>query len=146
MHAVRVTRALAKTSDLSGRVLCHELRSDDGRVAIAKGRVLDDADSRRALELSWTELHLLALDSDDVHEDAAGDAIARHLAGGGVSVRPSSGGHWPIVAERRGVLSIDTARLDRINSSMGRVSTRCTTVKLSRRVRWSRARRSFPSR
>ena len=88
MHAIRVTRELAQTTDLSGRVLCHELRSDDGRVAIAKGRVLDDADSRRAFELPWTELHLLALDSDDVHEDAAGDAIARLVAGGGVAVRP----------------------------------------------------------
>lgn len=119
MHAVRVTRASAQSADLSGRVLCHELRSDDGRVAIAKGRVLDDADSRRALELPWTELHLLALDSDDVHEDAAGDAIARFVAGDGVSVRPPSGGHWPIAAERRGVLSIDTARLDRINELDG---------------------------
>jgi hypothetical protein len=119
MHAVRVTRASAQSTDLSGRVLCHELRSDDGRVAIAKGRVLDDADSRRALELPWTELHLLALDSDDVHEDAAGDAIARLVAGDGVSARPPSGGHWPIAAERRGVLSIDTARLDRINELDG---------------------------
>ena len=119
MHAVRVTRALAQTADLSGRVLCHELRSDDGRLAIAKGRVLDDADSRRVLELPWTELHLLALDSDDVHEDAAGDAIARGIAGGGVSVRPPSGGHWPIVAECRGVLSINTGRLDRINELDG---------------------------
>ena len=90
MHAVRVKRGLARTADLSGRVLCHELRSEDGRVAIAKGRVLDDADSHRALELPWAELHLLALDSDDVHEDAAGETIARGVAGDGVSVRAPS--------------------------------------------------------
>jgi len=119
MQAFRVTRALAQTADLSGRVLCHELRSDDGRVAIAKGRVLDDADARRAMELPWAELHLLALDSDDVHEDAAGNTIARRVAGGGVSVRPPSGGHWPIVAECRGVLSIDIDRLVRINELDG---------------------------
>src|SRR3954464_14300691 len=119
MHAVRVTRRLAQTADLSGRVLCHELRSDDGRVGIAKGRVLDDADSRRAFELPWAELHLLALDSDDVHEDAAGDTIARRVAGGGVSVRPPSAGHWPIAADCRGVLSIDSDRLVRINELDG---------------------------
>ena len=119
MHAIRVARESARATDLAGRVLCHELRSDDGRVAIAKGRVLDEADSHRALELSWTELHLLALDPDDVHEDAAGDRIARMVAGIGVAVRPASGGHWPLVAEHRGVLTIDTARLDRINELDG---------------------------
>ena len=119
MHAVRVKRGLARTADLSGRVLCHELRSEDDRVAIAKGRVLDDADSHRALELPWAELHLLALDSDDVHEDAAGETIARGVAGDGVSVRAPSGGHWPIVADCRGVLSIDSDRLVRINELDG---------------------------
>ena len=74
--------------------------------------------SRRALELSWTELHLLALDADDVHEDAAGDRIARKVAGTGVAVRPASGGHWPLVAVHRGVLTIDTARLDQINGQI----------------------------
>ena len=119
MHAVRVARESARATDLAGRVLCHELRSEDGRVAIAKGRVLDEADSQRALELSWTELHLLALDPDDVHEDAAGDRIARLVAGTGVAVRPASGGHWPLVAEHRGVLTIDTARLDQVNELDG---------------------------
>jgi hypothetical protein len=119
MHAIRVARDSARATDLTGRVLCHELRSDDGRVAIAKGRVLDEADSHRALELSWTELHLLALDADDVHEDAAGDRIARMVAGSGVGVRPASGGHWPLVAQHRGVLTIDTTRLHRINELDG---------------------------
>jgi hypothetical protein len=119
MHAIRVARESARATDLAGRVLCHELRSDDGRIAIAKGRVLDEADSQRALELSWTELHLLALDPDDVHEDAAGDRIARLVAGTGVAVRPASGGHWPLVAAHRGVLTIDTARLDRVNEIDG---------------------------
>jgi hypothetical protein len=119
MHALRVLRATAQPDDLNGRVLCHELRSDDGRVALPKGRVLDDADSVRALGLPWTELHLLALDPDDVHEDDAGHRIASGVAGDGTSVRPQSGGHWPIVADCRGVLSIDTDRLERINQLDG---------------------------
>jgi len=56
MRAVRVERPSAQKSDLNGRVLCHELRGDDGRVAIAKGRVLDDEDSARALTLDWSAL------------------------------------------------------------------------------------------
>ena len=119
MHPLRVLRATAQPADLSGRVLCHELRSDDGRVALPKGRVLDDADSLRALDLQWTELHLVALDADDVHEDHAGHEIASGVAGDGTSVRPQSGGHWPIVADSRGVLSIDTDRFERINQLDG---------------------------
>ena len=119
MHAIRVARESARATDLAGRVLCHELRSDDGRIAIAKGRVLDEADAQRALELSWTELHLLTLDAGDVHEDAAGERIARAVAGTGVAIRPPSGGHWPLVAEHRGVLTIDRALLDRINELDG---------------------------
>jgi hypothetical protein len=119
VHAVRVTRDSAKTGDLVGRVLCHELRGDDGRVAIAKGRVLDDADARRALELSWTELHLLALAEGDVHEDAAGDRIAKLVAGDGVAVRAPSGGHWPLASTRRGLLRVDANRLTRLNELEG---------------------------
>ena len=119
MQAVRVARDTARAGDLVGRVLCHELRSGDGRVAIAKGRILDDADSRRALELSWSELHLLALAEGDVHEDAAGDRIARLVAGDGVAVRPPSGGHWPLASTRRGLLHVDATRLARLNELEG---------------------------
>jgi hypothetical protein len=119
MHAVRVARDGARVSDLEGRVLCHELRSEDGRVAIAKGRVLDERDTERALGLAWGELHLLALDPDDVHEDEAGDHIARLVAGDGVTVRSPSGGHWPIASERRGLLSVDADRLERVNALDG---------------------------
>jgi hypothetical protein len=119
MHAVRISRDLAQASDLTGRVLCRELRADDGRVAIAKGRVLDDADAMRALELAWAELHLLALDEGDVHEDVAGDRIAHFVAGAGVTVRASSAGHWPIVADHRGLLAIDIDRLRRVNQLDG---------------------------
>ena len=98
MHAIRVARGSAQPADLTGRVLCHELRFADGRVAIAKGRVLDAADSERALDLAWSELHLVALDPDDVHEDAAGGRIARRVAGEGVRLRDSSGGHWALAS------------------------------------------------
>jgi hypothetical protein len=119
MHAVRVERASARTADLAGRVICHELRFDDGRVAIPKGRVLDDDDSARVMSLTWSELHLLALDDGDVHEEEAGDRIARLVAGEGVDVRAPSGGHWPIAAAHRGVLSIDNRALEAVNNLDG---------------------------
>ena len=119
MQAVRVERRSARQTDLTGRVICHELRADDGRVVIAKGRVLDDDDSARALTLDWSELHLLVLDDDDVHEDEAGDRIARAVAGDGVAVRAPAGGHWPLAATQRGLLAVDQVALERINTLDG---------------------------
>jgi hypothetical protein len=119
MHPVLVDRAQVSSEQLIGRLICHDLRFDDGRVAIAKGRVLDDDDAARALTLAWSELHLLALDAGDVHEREAGDRIARAVAGAGVEVRAASGGHWPLAAAHRGVLLIDNTALEGVNDLEG---------------------------
>ena len=119
MHAVRVERAGASREELIGRVICHDLRFGDGRVAIPKGRVLDADDTACALTLDWSELHMLALDADDVHEEEAGDRIARAVAGAGIDVRAASGGHWPLAAAQRGVLAIDSGALEAVNDLDG---------------------------
>jgi hypothetical protein len=119
MHALRVERASARPDDLEGRVLCHEIRAPDGTVALAKGRVMDEADAAFALSLPWAEMHVLALDAGDVHEDDAGTRVAQLAAGDGVEVRPASGGHWPLAATRRGLLAVDTSALERINALDG---------------------------
>ena len=119
MRAVRVERVSARPDDLRGRVLCHELRGDDGRVALAKGRVLAEEDVTRALSIPWSELHLLVLEGGDVHEDAAGARVARAAAGEGIEVRAASGGHWSLTSTRRGVLSVETAALDAVNALDG---------------------------
>jgi hypothetical protein len=119
VHAVRVERDGARSDDLTGRVLCHELRLADGRVAIAKGRVLDREDATRALSLAWSELHLIALDDGDVHEDEAGERIARLVAGHGIAVRTASGGHWPLAATCRGLLGVHDTALQEVNALDG---------------------------
>ena len=119
MHAVRIDRASVTSAELLGRLICHDLRSSDGHVAIPKGRVLDEDDSARALTLEWTELHLLALGVGDVHEEAAGHRIAHAVSGPGVEVRPEAGGHWPLAATHRGVLAIDGNALIAVNDLDG---------------------------
>jgi hypothetical protein len=119
MHPVRLAREGAQAADLTGRVICHDLRFADGRVAIPKGRVMGPEDAERVLALPWSELHLLALDAGDVHEEAAGDRIARVVAGVGVEVRPPSGGHWPLVSATRGVLSVANDALEAVNDLDG---------------------------
>jgi hypothetical protein len=95
------------------------LRSADGRVAIAKGKVLDSVDVSRVMTLDWSELHLLALDEGDVHEDAASDRLARLVAGDGTVVQAPSGGHRPIASVHRGLLSIDNEALEAVNALDG---------------------------
>lgn len=119
MHALRIGRATARPDDLAGRVLCHELRSAEGRVALAKGRVLGHDDVTLALSLPWSEVHVLVLDDGDVHEDEAGARIARLAAGEGIEVRSVSGGHWPLAATRRGLLAVETTALERVNALDG---------------------------
>ena len=119
MHAVRIARHTASLETLIGRLICHDLRFDDGRIAVPKGRVLDADDSACAMSLDWSELHVLALDPEDVHEEAAGDRIARAVAGDGVAVHPAAGGHWPLAAAHGGMLAIDGAALDAVNDLEG---------------------------
>ncbi|HEX6049493.1 MAG TPA: hypothetical protein VFZ21_09495 [Gemmatimonadaceae bacterium] len=119
VHAVRVARASARPEDLVGHVLCHELRTVDGQIALAKGRVLDADDAALALSLPWSEAHVLALDPGDVHEEDAGSRVARAAAGDGIDVLAMSGGHWPLAAAHRGLLEIDATVLERVNALDG---------------------------
>jgi hypothetical protein len=119
VDALRLTRSAATPANLTGRIICHELRFADGRVAIPKGKVLDVVDASRAMTLEWSELHLLALDEGDVHEDEASDRLARLVAGEGVTVQAPSGGHWPIVSLHRGLLAIDNDALEAVNALDG---------------------------
>ena len=119
MQAIRVDRTTATPAGLTGRLICHELRFADGRVAIPKGRVLDAEDASRVMTLEWAELHLLVLDDGDVHEDVASDRLARLVAGPGVAVQTPSGGHWPIASLHRGLLSIDNDALEAVNALDG---------------------------
>ena len=119
MHALRVDRLSVRPHDLTGRVLCHEIRTADGQIALPKGRVLDETDAALALTLSWSEMHVMVLDDGDVHEDDAGARVANAVAGDGVEVRVPAGGHRPVAATGRGLLTIDTATLEQINALDG---------------------------
>lgn len=99
----------------SGAVLAQNVPGADGRVALEKGRVLGADDVGRLAELSWTELHVVAMEAGDVHEEEAGRRLATAIAGDGVSVEPASGGAFPLVARHRGVLDFDPAVLARLN-------------------------------
>jgi hypothetical protein len=104
---------------IDGAVLCHDLRAPDGAVRYRKGRILRADDLPSVAALPWDELHLVRMDAGDVHEDEAGERLARAAAGPGVRVGAASAGHWPLTAETRGIADVAAAALHRVNAVEG---------------------------
>ncbi|PWU20154.1 MAG: hypothetical protein C5B48_12845 [Candidatus Rokuibacteriota bacterium] len=118
MRAVAIPRSAA-VEDLEGRIACHDVRDAGGKVAIAKGQVLDREAAERLCALPWQEVHVLELDPGDLHEEPAGSRLASAAAGPGVEVKGYAGGQWTLAATRRGLLSVGVDALDAVNALEG---------------------------
>jgi len=112
---VRPTRIERGHLPPAGAVLAQNVLGSDGRVVLEKGAVLGAEELQRLSELPWTELHVIELQSGDVHEEEAGRRLAGSLAGDGVQVETLSAGAFPLVARHRGVVDYDAALLARLN-------------------------------
>jgi hypothetical protein len=119
VKAVAQRRDGATADALVGRVLCHDVRDAAGKVALGKGARLDDAAAGALLALPWEEIHLLALEPGDLHEEDAGRRLAAATVGDGVEVKSYTGGQWTLAATRRGLLRVDEARLGAVNVHEG---------------------------
>ena len=119
MKAIAQRRETAAPDVLLDRILCHDVRDAAGRVAVAKGARLDPGAVATLLATPWEEIHLLALEPGDVHEEEAGRRLAAAVTGEGVEVKGYTGGQWTLAATRRGLLRIDTARLAEANAHEG---------------------------
>jgi hypothetical protein len=119
VKAIAQRRETAGEDVLLGRVLCHDVRDAAGKVAAPKGARIDAAVARTLLAVPWDEIHLLALDPGDVHEEDAGRRLAAAVAGDGVEVRGYTGGQWTLAATRRGLLRVHTAALTEVNVHEG---------------------------
>ncbi|HEY7867844.1 MAG TPA: hypothetical protein VIF59_01365, partial [Methylomirabilota bacterium] len=69
MKAIAIKHGTVAAGALEGRIVCHDVRDQAGKVAIAKGQTLDTAAAARLLALPWDEVHLLELEPGDVHEE-----------------------------------------------------------------------------
>jgi hypothetical protein len=119
MKAIAVEHGRATAAALEGRVACHDVRDEVGRVAIAKGQTLDAAAVQRLLALSWSEVHVLELEAGDVHEEPAGSRLAAAACGPNVEVKGYSGGQWTLAGQRRGLVRVNAAALASVNDLEG---------------------------
>lgn len=119
MKAIALRRETATPDIIVDRIVCHDVRDPSRRVVIPKGARLDAAAAATLLSVPWDEIHLLALDPGDVHEEEAGARLAAAVVGEGVEIKGYSGGQWTLVATRRGVLRIDAESLTDVNAHEG---------------------------
>jgi hypothetical protein len=104
---------------LIGLVLAHDVRDSAGSLLGRKGERLDPAGAARVAAGSRDEVHVIEMEPGDLHEEPAGERVARAVAGPGVSVRDSSGGQWAIVSSHRGILRVAAPLLADVNGLEG---------------------------
>jgi hypothetical protein len=116
MKAIAQRREAATAEALTGMVLCHDVRDGAGKIVRAKGATLDAEGAAAVLAAPWEEIHVLALDAGDLHEEQAGARLAAAVVGDGVEVKGYTGGQWALAATRRGLLRVDVPALAEVNA------------------------------
>ncbi len=119
MKAIAQRRDTATANALTGLVLCHDVRDRENAIVGDKGAHVDATLAERLLSTPWDEIHLLSLDPGDLHEEQAGERLARAVVADGVAVKGYTGGQWSLVASRRGLLDIRRDALAAVNALDG---------------------------
>jgi hypothetical protein len=119
MKAIAVLRDEASAETLVSRVLCHDVRDAGGKIVAAKGAHLDVTTAATVLSAPWSEIHVLALEPGDLHEEEAGERLARAATGDGVEVKGYTGGQWTLAATQRGLLRVRRQALLDVNALQG---------------------------
>ncbi len=109
MKAHRLEGASARSEDVVGRVLVHDLAPN-----LRKGTVLRE--EHLEVVRRTGHVHLVELDSGDVHEDEAARRLAAALTGPWLSAQPPVQSQARVVAERRGLLRVRPDLVDAINA------------------------------
>ena len=97
-----------------GAVLGHTLHA--GEHVLKKGRVLSENDLRVLGAAGFAEVTCARLDAGDVLEGEAAAAIAKALASEHIAAAEPATGRCNLFARRRGVVEIDRATVDELNS------------------------------
>jgi hypothetical protein len=119
VKALAIQRGSATAQELTGKVLCHDVRNVDGKVSGRKGARLDPAGAAMLMALPWEELHLIELEPGDLHEEEAGQRLSAAIGGDGVEVKGYSGGQWSLVSTRRGLFQVRDEALRDVNAMDG---------------------------
>jgi molybdopterin biosynthesis enzyme len=113
MQSIPVRKAI-------GQVLAHDVtRIVPGQSkgpAFKKGHIIQERDIEILLDIGKAHIYILELSSDQLHEDAAAQRIATAAAGPGIKLSVPAEGRVNLIAESPGLLKVDVAALNRLNS------------------------------
>ncbi|MGH7335020.1 MAG: hypothetical protein ACREKS_20225, partial [Candidatus Rokuibacteriota bacterium] len=119
MKVLAVRRRSATVPTLRDHVLCHDVRDAGGVVVGHKGARLSEDLAATILAAPWEEIHVIAAEPGDLHEEDGGRRLASAVVGAGVEVKGYTGGQWTLAATRRGLLRIERSRLTDANALDG---------------------------
>jgi molybdenum cofactor cytidylyltransferase len=97
-----------------GAILVHTLRR--GKLVLKKGRKLTAADTAALRSAGATSVVAAKLEPSDVGEDKAARRIAEAVAGENLAVGEAYTGRCNLIALAAGVVVLDPARVDRLNT------------------------------
>ncbi len=110
MRAIRLEGKSASADDIKGRVLVHDLGPD-----LRKGTILGEQHLER-IRAAGSEIHLIEMEANDLHEDAASRRLAAALAGPGLEPTRPVQSQARLIARHRGLIRVHGALVDAINS------------------------------
>lgn len=99
--------------EAKGAILAHSVETRAGR--LRKGRRLDAGDLAAIAQTGATSVVAARLEDGDVPEDEAARRIAAGLGGAGITVAAPFTGRANLFAAAAGILSVDVARIARVN-------------------------------
>jgi molybdopterin biosynthesis enzyme len=103
-----------------GHVLAHDVTrivpGQNKGPAFKKGHIIQEQDVETLLDIGKAHIYVLQLSADQVHEDAAAQRIAAAASGTGIKLSVPSEGRVNLIAEYSGLLKVDVAALNKLNS------------------------------
>jgi molybdenum cofactor cytidylyltransferase len=106
-------------SQAEGKILAHNLARPDSRGAFRKGKTITAQDVAEMVAEGFQRIYAAELEDGDLDEDEAARRLAEAAVGGGLRLKGPADGRVNLVAEGRGVVRVDPARLERVNSCEG---------------------------
>ncbi len=105
--------------DAPGKILGHNIAGPDGRRLFRKGHTVSRTDLPALHSTGRSVVYVAQLEAGDVDEDSAARRIADAVMGPHLYSSRAATGRVNLKAEALGVLRVDAARLQQLNSQLG---------------------------